>query len=286
LLVGNTESRVVDAIRAQFEKHQFFWIADQPRLNEPRNGFGPELPTGPGSFGVRFNKIGPTTVELTGSERIPTDDWPFLYLRDPSVPTLNLRGIALLAVLSVGMLLVFTPIRRVRPNGQMFFLGAGFMLLETKGVVHMALLFGSTWVVNSVVFFAILCMILLSNLYVLAFKPRRLVPYYFLLLISLLINSLVPMSHFLSLPGITKVVASCALVYLPVFFAGVIFATLFKDSANPDIDFGSNIGGIILGGLSEYLSLVLGFNHLLWVAMAFYLLAAVLRPGRRVALAA
>ena len=48
----------------------------------------------------------------------------------------------------------------------MFFLGAGFMLLETKGVVHMALLFGSTWVVNSIVFFAILVMILLSNLYV------------------------------------------------------------------------------------------------------------------------
>ena len=60
----------------------------------------------------------------------------------------------------------------------MFFLGAGFMLLETKGVVHMALLFGSTWVVNSIVFFAILVMILLSNLYVLAVRPRRLGPYY------------------------------------------------------------------------------------------------------------
>ncbi len=54
----------------------------------------------------------------------------------------------------------------------MFFLGAGFMLLETKGVVHMALLFGSTWMVNSIVFFAILTMILLSNLYVLAIRPR------------------------------------------------------------------------------------------------------------------
>ena len=45
----------------------------------------------------------------------------------------------------------------------MFFLGAGFMLLETKGVVHMALLFGSTWYVNSIVFFAILVMILLEQ---------------------------------------------------------------------------------------------------------------------------
>ena len=57
------------------------------------------------------------------------------------------------------------------------------------------------------------------------------------------------------------------LVFLPVFFAGVIFATAFRSSRQPDVDFGSNIGGIILGGLSEYLSLVVGFNHLLWIAI-------------------
>ena len=56
----------------------------------------------------------------------------------------------------------------------MFFLGAGFMLLETKGVVHMALLFGSTWIVNSIVFAAILLMALLGNLYVLAKRPQTL----------------------------------------------------------------------------------------------------------------
>ena len=61
--------------------------------------------------------------------------------------------------------------------------------------------------------------------------------------------------------------ASCAVVFLPVFFAGVIFATAFRDEPQPDVDFGSNIGGVILGGLSEYLSLVVGFNHLLWIAI-------------------
>ena len=123
----------------------------------------------------------PGEVELTGTERVPTDDWPFLYLREPTIPALNLRGMAYLAVLSLVVLFAFAPVRSVRPNGQMFFLGAGFMLLETKGVVHMALLFGSTWMVNSIVFFAILAMILLSNLYVLAFEPARLWPYFVLL---------------------------------------------------------------------------------------------------------
>ena len=41
------------------------------------------------------------------------------------------------------------------------------MLLETRAVVQMALLFGSTWLVSSAVFFTVLILILLANLYVL-----------------------------------------------------------------------------------------------------------------------
>jgi SAM-dependent methyltransferase len=283
LLVGNTESHAVAAIRARFEKDSFFWLFDQPRWNEAFNAFGTRPPTAAGARGKTFNKIGPAIVELTGTERIPTDDWPFLYLRDPTIPALNLRGISILAVLSLVILFLFAPIRTVRPSGRMFFLGAGFMLLETKGVVHMALLFGATWMVNSIVFFSILLMILFSNMYVLLRKPRTLGPYFALLIGALAINSFVPMTAFLALPGAAKVITSCSLVFIPVFFAGVIFATAFQASANPDVDFGSNIGGIILGGLSEYLSLVLGFSHLLWVAIAFYVLAAALRPPGKAA---
>src|SRR5262249_31327293 len=158
-----------------------------------------------------------------------------------------------LGSLSIALLLAFTPARKLRPNGQMFFLGAGFMLLETKGVVHMALLFGSTWMVNSIVFFSILIMILCGNLYVLTMKPRTLWPYFVLLIAALAINSLVPMESFLSLAVAARIVISCSLFYVPVFFAGVIFAAAFGDSVSPDTDFGWNIGGIILGGLSEYL---------------------------------
>jgi hypothetical protein len=67
-------------------------------------------------------------------------------------------------------------------------------------------------------------------------------------------------------------------VFVPVFFAGVIFATVFRDSRRPDVDFGSNVAGIILGGLSEQLSLVIGFNYLLLVAVAYYVLSSVLGP--------
>jgi hypothetical protein len=176
------------------------------------------------------------------------------------------------------ILFAFAPARRMRPNWQMFFLGAGFMLLETKGVVHMALLFGSTWVVNSVVFFAILVMILAANLYVVKIRPNKLTVYYALLVLALLVNALVPMNVFLSLSPLWRTLASCVVVFAPVFFAGVIFATAFRESRQPDVDFGWNVAGIVLGGLSEQLSLVLGFSYLLLVAVAYYLLSAALRP--------
>ncbi len=278
LVVGDGASAVVESIRSKFASEGFFWLNPEPRFNLGLNGFGPAPPVVPGVRAPAFMKIGPAEVKLGGVDTVPTDDWPFLYLREPTIPPLNLRGIALVAVLSLVILLAFAPVRRARPSGRMFFLGAGFMLLETKGVVHMALLFGATWMVNSIVFFAILTMILLSNLYVLAMRPRRLEPYYVLLVAALLFNSVVPMDDFLALPGMSKVVLSCAVVFLPVFFAGVIFATAFRSSERPDIDFGSNVAGIVLGGLSENLSLVVGFNHLLWLAIGFYVLSALLRP--------
>ena len=65
---------------------------------------------------------------------------------------------------------------------------------------------------------------------------------------------------------------------MPVFFAGVIFAVEFRDSLRPDVALGSNAAGVILGGLAENMSLVLGFDHLLLVALLFYALSAVLAP--------
>src|SRR5262249_13745443 len=182
------------------------------------------------------------------------------------------------AALSLILLYAFAPSGRVRPNGRIFFLGAGFMLLETKAVVHMALLFGSTWIVNAVVFAAILVMIACANLYVLGVRPAKLAPYYALLIAALLANALIPMNVFLGLPPVARTLASCLVVFAPIFFAGVVFAAVFRESSAPDADFGWNIAGVILGGVSEQMSLALGFSHLMLVAAAYYLLSLGFRP--------
>ena len=244
-----------------------------PAANNKVNGFRDQPPRADGYDGL-WIRVRSVRVATSGVGFLPTDSWPFLYLREPVIPALNLRGMALVAGISLVILAAFAPVRTTRPSGRMFFLGAGFMLLESKGVVHMALLFGSTWVVNAVVFGAILVMILLSNLFVSAARPRSLWPYYLLLFAALVVNVLVPMSGFLSLTGPLRLFASCAVVFVPVFFAGVIFAVGFRDSPRPDVALGSNVAGVILGGLAENLSLVLGFDHLLLVALVFYLLSA------------
>ena len=41
-------------------------------------------------------------------------------------------------------------------------LGSAFLLLETKGVIQFSLLFGTTWLNNSLVFFAVLVSVLLG----------------------------------------------------------------------------------------------------------------------------
>jgi hypothetical protein len=272
LIVGNGEGGPADAIRRSFAEKGSFWSYKDTGANRRVNGFGPRPPLDLGADKV--SRIAPAHVDTSRVKWLPSDDWPFLYLREPAIPALNVRGMLLVAVLSLALLAALAPVRTMRPSGRMFFLGAGFMLLETKGVVHMALLFGSTWVVNSFVFFAILVMILLSNLFVQLVKPQRLGVYYGLLAVALLLNAVVPMGVYLDLPSPAREIVSCAVVFVPVFFAGVIFAASFRDSVHPDVDFGSNIGGAILGGLSENLSLVFGFKNLIILAMVYYGLSA------------
>ena len=269
------DSKRLEAIRARFEKGDAFWVDPVTTANRTTNAMRPARPPGDGIWAP----LTPSRVDLERIGPLPTDDWPQLYLRDREIPWAPIgQGMLVMALVSALILYGFSPQRRVRLNPQMFFLGAGFMLLETKGVVHMALLFGSTWIVNSIVFFAILVMILCANLYVLRVQPRRLGRYYALLVAALLVNALVPMNVFLSLAPAARIAASCLVVFIPVFFAGVIFAAVFRESRRPDVDFGSNVAGIVLGGLSEQLSLVVGFNYLVLVAVGYYLLSLVLRP--------
>jgi SAM-dependent methyltransferase len=280
MFIAGDPARVAQ-LRAAFAARPLYWLrADRAPAPDSPNGFAQEPPAGERNQEKLWHPYGLAKVNLPAEPLRPaTDDWPFLYLREPLVPDLSLRGMGLMAALSLLLIFAFMPRGgagegpRVRFDARMFFLGAGFMLIETKAVVHMALLFGSTWMVNTVVFFAVLVMILAANLYVLAAKPARVWPYYVGLALSLALNALVPLDYFLGMSRATQVIGSCLLVFTPVLFAGVIFAVSFGRTRSPDRAFGFNIAGAILGGLAENASMLLGFQNLVLLALGFYALS-------------
>ena len=180
----------------------------------------------------------------------------------------------ILGVLGLGMVYLFLPHRRFVLDSRMFFLGTAFLLLETRAITQMALLFGSTWVVNSSVFFTILLLILLANVYVLKINDINLRRHYLGLIAFLALGALVPLDAFLAGGTLWRYIVPCGLALSPVFFAGVIFAVSFRNTAQPDLALGSNIAGAVVGGLAESFSMLLGFQHLLLLALVFYLLSA------------
>jgi hypothetical protein len=281
-----------DALRAAFERQPEYLLRnDQPPGPNSPNGFlEPGLEQRVSWHDlledkqqrVPWQQFGlATVVAPPNALRAATDDWPFFYVRKPMIPTLSLRGMAVMSALALALIFLFRPgsvqVQKHSKslNVQIFFLGAGFMLIETKAVVIMALLFGSTWVVNSVVFFAVLLTILLANIWTLKFKPVRMWPYYAGLFVTLAISTIVPLDFFLGMNRELQVFGSCLLVFAPVLFAGVIFADSFRRSVEPDRAFGFNIAGAMMGGLTEYSSMMLGFQYVVLVAILFYVFSAV-----------
>ena len=74
-----------------------------------------------------------------------TDDHPFPYLRGRSIPGYYLVALAAILLASVVLVRIAGgPLRGLRSYVDLFFMGAAFLLLETKNVVGFALLFGTT----------------------------------------------------------------------------------------------------------------------------------------------
>ncbi|MCV0404494.1 MAG: spermidine synthase [Chloroflexi bacterium] len=219
----------------------------------------------------------------TAGASVATDNYPFLYLRSPGLPPVYLLTIALIVGASLALVRrVGGPLRGMSRFVDLFFMGAAFLLLETKAVVQFALLFGTTWIVNSLVFAGVLLSVLLAvevarrvpNL------PRTLL--YGVLFASLLVAFLVPPGALLGLGPVPRFVAATALWFTPIFAANLIFAERFRRTDAAHLAFGANLLGAMVGGVLEYLSLVIGFQLLVVVVAILYLGAFV--TGRDVPL--
>jgi drug/metabolite transporter superfamily protein YnfA len=212
-----------------------------------------------------------------------TDDRPFVYLEHRGIPALYLGtlGLILLAsAASIALVLLGNGPRRTRSGlrdlwayRDLFLLGAAFLLLETKNVTGFALLFGTTWAVNALVFAGVLAAVLAAVEVTRRWPTPRLPVLYAMLAGALGLAWWLPASWLLALSVMPRAATSVAVAVLPIFIANVIFAKRFAASADAPLAFAANLLGAILGGCLEYLSLAVGNRALLLLAGVLYLMA-------------
>ncbi len=208
-----------------------------------------------------------------------TDEHPFVYLDGNSVPWLY--RITLVLILLASILLIRPaagPYRRMTGYVDLFFMGAAFMLLETKNIVQFALLFGTTWFVNVLVTAGVLVAVL-AAVEVSRHVVIRAAMLYVALLAALAVAWAVPPSALLSLAPVPRFVLAVTIAFTPIFLANMVFAKRFRDVDDSGTAFGANLLGAMLGGILEYTSLIVGYRWLLVLVAALYGLAFL--TGRR-----
>ena len=212
-------------------------------------------------------------IELAGAPEPATDDWPFLYLRERFIAPYYLGALAIIiafAVLLVGRAAQRsgTSLRQFRPH--FFVLGVAFLLLETKSLATFSLLFGTTWIVNSLVFFAVLASVLAAIFVNQRVRFRNPMLLYAALFGSIALAIALPPASLLIEPIGLRYLVAAVLAFAPIFFANLVFSYSFRDTKAADMAFASNLLGAVVGGAIEYVALISGYGWLLVIVGALY----------------
>ena len=203
---------------------------------------------------------------------VSTDDWPFFYVPKRVYPWSYVIVLGLLLAASVLVTANFAGQDLRFGNLAFFFLGAGFMLVETKGITEMSLTFGNTWQVVGVVIAGVLSMAYLANLYVSRVGVRRPAIPFLLLLGAIALGWFVSTRGGLPTTPLGKL-GTVVVLTLPMLFSGLVFSSLLKNAGNIASVMAINMLGSMLGGVLEYNSMYFGFRFLYLLAAAIYVAA-------------
>src|SRR5437868_262092 len=229
------------------------------------------------AYGQPHDESPATALVRDASVPVATDDWPFLYMRAPALPRHYVAALALVLAVSAAAVRAARDPAAGRWSWHFFFLGAGFMLLETKSIVQFALLWGSTWSSASLAIASVLVMALASAIVASRVEIHRRWIVAAALLALVAVNYAVPVGRVTFESRALESLFYGALVFSPVFCAGLLFSSSFKESSSTANDFGANLLGAMVGGVGEYLSLLAGYRFLLILVAACYV-AAIATP--------
>lgn len=240
--------------------------------------------SGPGTAVLRADAPARGLTELRPSPGTvgTSDDWPFVHVPTRAIPPQYLLALGLLLLAgtaaTAGSLRAGGGARSFSPH--FFALGVAFLLLETRSLVTFSLLFGTSWLVNALVFFAILSSVLAAIVVNARFKVRRDVVYAGLFA-TIFASWLLPPDALLLEPAWLRYGAATALTFAPIFFANLAFAHSFRDTRHADTAFASNLLGAVVGGALEWTALLTGYRAQLILVAALYACAYLLATRAR-----
>lgn len=200
---------------------------------------------------------------------LTTDDWPYFYQHEPGLP-ISVILISVAVLIIFGWFLRQTSGEGSTVDPHFMLLGAGFMLLEAQIVSKMALLFGTTWVVNAVVVSGLLCLIVAANIVYGTFPRIPLALAYAGLFLTLAVMFTVPIEKVFFDSWLLRAALATLVLCSPVFFAGIIFVSSFARAGFRGSALGSNLFGSLIGGLLESSSLWFGLKALTILAAILY----------------
>ena len=206
---------------------------------------------------------------------VSTDDWPFFYMSYRIYPVSYVVLISIIFFISLFFLKNLTKMSLSKFSYPSFFLGVGFMLMETKGITELAKIYGSTWFVVSIVITAILTMAYLANLFIIKGIKISINQIYFFLILSLLLSYSLSFINFYNYPILLLKLIIPIILTFPVFFSGLAFSKELVRYGSTANALSCNILGAIVGGLLEYNSMYFGFKFLYLLAIFFYFMAYV-----------
>lgn len=204
---------------------------------------------------------------------ISTDDWPFFYMSYRIYPISYMVLILIILSISILFLKKHTKLKFKNFSYTSFLLGVGFMLMETKGITELAKIYGSTWMVVSIVITAVLSMAYIANYLVIKKIKLSLDMVYLLLISSLVLSYLITFVDFYNYSTLMLKFLVPFILTFPVLFSGLAFSKELLNYGSTANALSCNILGAIVGGLLEYNSMYFGFKFLYLLAIAFYFAA-------------
>ena len=223
-------------------------------------------------------------IQLSDNTKIATDDWPYLYLESPKIPSLYYLLVGLMAIIFIRSYRKWQASTEISFSSatfwHFFFLGAAFLLLEVQNISKASVVLGNTWEVNVVIISSILSMALLANW--IAYKfPNLSLGLVYVVLIGVCIGLyFVDLATFGFLPYFSKAILVGSLTSLPMLFSGIVFTRSFAVAEEKSNGLGANLIGALVGALLQSVTFITGIKALLLIVAGFYLLSFLTLPSR------